>query len=301
MEISQLRYMYAVSQYGSFTRAAEHLYVTQPTLSQQIRRLEEEIGLPLFRRTTRSVELTDAGRAVLERVTPLLRCYDELQEQIGRLRDDIAGRRTVRLGVLATFSHLDILDTIQRFQAQDQTLSVQLHIQMSNVLLDMLRDGRLDAAIANIAPEQAQALGPGAAVRVFARDVICAVLHSSHPLAGRERLTLPELAAEPLVMLSGGSSIRRRMEQAFRQAGLAPAVAWECPEIHSLIGLLRSNAGVSFLSSRVAGQYAQPPLVIVPLAPPVGTQTAVVYWKNSPAAPLLERFADYIVHCCQES
>ena len=203
--------------------------------------------------------------------------------------------------MLSTFSDLHILDTVHRFQSGEPRLSVQMQIGVSHALLDMLSAGRLDVVIANVTPEQTESLGPEADWRVFARDVIHVLLHASHPLAGRERLTLAELAGQPLVMLGGDSSIRRLMERAFRQAGIAPSVAWECPEIHSLIGMLRSNAGISFLSSRVAAQYAQPPVVSVPLAPPVETQTAVVYLRGNGAAPLLQSFSEHIVRCYQDA
>lgn len=292
MEINQIRYIEAVSKYGNFSKAAEQLYVTQPTLSQQVKKLEDEIGFPLFIRSTRTVSLTNEGKVFLQLANPFLTAYDALVSGVEQLRGNQGN--TFQLGVLPTFSHLNILETIQQFQAQNQGVSINLQIQMSNKLLEMLLDERIDLAIANISKSQAESLCKALEIRVFSHDTIHVLINAAHPLSVKPMIALSELANEPLVMLNKNSSIRDQIELAFKQAGILPTIVYDCPEIHSLIGMLQSNVGISFLSSRVASQYMQPPILSIPLEPKEETQTAAIYLKRNSKANILTSFADYI-------
>lgn len=292
MEIQQIRYIEAISKYGNFSKAAEHLYVTQPTLSQQVKRLEDEIGFPLFIRSTRTVSLTDEGKVFLQFAAPLLAAYDALVHEIGQLREHQG--YTLQLGILPTFSHLNVLEMIQKFQAQNPDISINLQIEMSNGLLKMLLNGQIDLAIANISKNQMESLEQKLAVRVFSHDRIHALVNASHPLSVKTAIGLSDLASEPLVMLNQNSSIRNQIDLAFQQAGISPTVVYDCPDLHSLMGMLQSNIGVSFLSSRVAGQYIQSPILSIPLEPEIETQTAAIYLEWSSKSDVLERFANFL-------
>ena len=198
--------------------------------------------------------------------------------------------------MLPTFSHLDILETVRQFQAQDHAFSFNLQIQNSGELLKMLLNEQLDAAIANISKEQTESLKEEMDIHVFFRDEIHALVNLSHPLAGRSAVSLTELAGDPIVMLSRYSSIYQQMQLAFKQAGILPATVYNCPEIYSLIGMLRSGIGVSFLSSHVAEQYIHPSILSIPLKPELEVQTAVIYRKLNHNASILKELAGYIEH-----
>lgn len=291
MEINQIRYMEAISKYGNFSKAAEHLYVTQPTLSQQIKKLEDEIGFPLFIRSTRMVSLTNEGKMFLQSAVPLLAAYEALLNEIGQLRGN--QNNTFQLGLLPTFSHLNILEAVHQFQVQNQNITINLQIQTSYGLLEMLLNRQIDVAIANLSKSQIETLDKTADIRVFSRDVVHVLVNASHPLSSKSEIELLELANEPLIMLNKNSSIRNQMELAFIQNGISPSIIYECPEIHSLVGMLQSEAAISFLSSRVASQCIQPPTLSIPLKPNIETQTVVMYLKENSKESILKRFADY--------
>ncbi len=291
MEISQIQYINAVYKYGNFSKAAEHLYITQPTLSQQIKKLEDEIGFSLFIRTTRTVALTEEGKTFLQYATPLLTAYDILLQEMDQLRN--RQDKVLQFGILPTFSHLNILDAIHRFQSQNQNISIHVQIQKSNRLIDSLLSGQIDAAIANLTRNCLESFDQSFDIRIFSRDRIHVLINSSHPLSSKPVIGITELANESLIMLDKDSSIRNQIENAFKQVGIIPTITYDCPEIHSLIGMLQSGVGVSFLSSRVAQQYIKPPILSIPLSPVIETQTAVIYSKRNRKADILKNFADY--------
>lgn len=292
MEIHQIRYAEAVAHYSNFSRAADSLFVTQPTLSQQIRRLEEELGFPIFQRTTRTVAVTDKGRQFLKYAAPLLRAYDTLTLEAEKLRDDPG--LSLQVGVLPTFAHLNILDIIHQFQSQHRDISVNLQIYQSNALREKLMNGQLDIIIANIFDDQLENLEQNIRIRIISRDVICVVAHESNPLAQKDALRLEDLNGREIIMLSKASSVRRHMDAAFKKAGIRPQMVLECPDIHSLMGTLQSDCGVSFLSSKVAAHCIAPPVITVPLIPDIKTMTAILFRENDQKSHILEQFSEII-------
>ena len=295
MELRQIRYAAAVARHGSFSKAAEALYLTQQALSQQIGKLEREIGFALFERSTRSVVPTEKGAQFLRGAKPVLEAFDAFAGEVAALRDDSAV--SLRIGVLPTFSHLNILEAAGEFQTRCPSSAVSLQIQASSRLLELLAAGRLDAVIVSLSGEELTRRSREYAVRVLARDRIRAVLGARHRLAGQKSLSLADLRGETVVLLPEGSSIRSCMDAAFRQAGVVPSATLECPEIHSMIGMLRAELGVGFLSSRIAKEYEQPSIRSVPIEPPPETVTAFLYAGTGGKAEALAAFAGCI---CQK-
>lgn len=292
MELRQLRYTAELAKTRNFSRAAEALYVTQQTLSQQIRRLEEEIGFPLFTRSTRSVQLTEKGVALLRRIDEVLLAYDALENEASALRES----RTVqlRLGILPTFSHLNVLETIHEFQTGNPSLSVSMQIHRSGSLIDLLLAGRLDAAVANVSEQQTRRLEKEYVMHTIARDHVCALMRLEDRPPEEGSLPVRELSGRRILMLEKGSSIRARMEEAFAREGIRPVSVTDCPEIHSMLGMVQSGLGIGFLSSRVAGQVLATGLLSVPLEPVIESITALIYPKGSAWRDALDLLAEQL-------
>lgn len=292
MDINQVRYAAAVAQYKNFSKAADALFVTQPTLSQQVRKLEEELGFPLFERTTRRVSVTPGGETFLASARPLLGAWDALMLEVEKLKSGPSC--ALRVGILPTFAHLNILDAIHQFQSQRPEVSVSLQIFQSRSLWEMLLRGQLDVIIANIFADQLEGPDPDVHISVISEDVIRVVLHRDDPLAQKGPLRLEDLNGKELIMLSRASSIRNHMDAAFRKEGVHPHMALECPTIHSMIDMLRAGRGAGFLSSKVAENYISDPVVSVPLVPDIKTMTAILFRKSNPKANVLEQLSDGI-------
>lgn len=292
MEIRQIRYVEAVSRYSNFSKAAEEMFVTQQTLSQQVKRLEEEIGFSIFERSTRTVSLTGSGKQFVEKAIPLLKMYDQFNKEIEELRENSV--YSIRLGILPTFSHLNVLEMIYDFQAQEKEISVQVQIQKSSRLVDMIDQGSLDMAIGNLSQQQINAMQEDNCLHVLSKDHICAVLHEKHPIAQSEDFSLPMLEGQILLLLEKGSSIRNRMEAVLDKNRLKPAEIISCPEIHSMIGMLYSGVGIGFMSSQVATKSIAPPLKRLPVKPEMETLTALYYRKVNEKAEIMEKLSNFL-------
>ena len=292
MEIQQIRYAQAVAAHGGFSKAAEALFVTQPTLSQQVRRLEEELGFPLFARNTRSVTVTDRGAAFLKYAAPLLTAYETLLSETERLRE--GGGQTLQIGILPTFTHLNVLDTVHAFQSGREGLSVSLRILPSGVLLEKLAAGQIDAAVANVLPGRMREPERETEAVVISRDAVCALAHEKDPLAARGALRAEDLNGAEILLPGRESSLRAQVEEALRGAGVRPRGTVDCPDVHSLVGMVRGGAGIGFLSTKVAAQVAAAPAVRLPFLPVIQTVTAVLYRRDSRKRDVLAAFADAV-------
>lgn len=291
MELAQIRYVLMVSQYNNFSKAADQLYITQPTLSQQIRRLEEELGFPLFVRSTRSVSLTDEGKIFVNYAKPLVADYNALIQEMEALKKDVISRLSV--GVLPTFSHLNLLNLIQMFQKQYTTITISTELHSSNDLIEKLINEHLDIIVANVTPMQKSNLEHEVEIHVVSQDHINVILNEKNPLSTCTALSLEDIRNEPIIMLGKGSSIYRQINLAFKSAGIIPAETYPCPELHSMIGMIQSNTGIGFLSSRVAAEYVHSPIVSIPFTPELPTMTAIMYLKKHPNLEPIQMFFEY--------
>lgn len=275
MEIRQLRYIDYVAQYSNFSKAANELHVSQQTLSQQIMKLEDEIGFQIFERTTRFVKLTRRGEQLLQKARVVLINYDDLVETVASLHSqDIS---TIQLGILPTFSSINVLEFIHGFQSKYHGITVNLQIHKSGTLLDMLQHGQVDAVIANISDEEIERFRRSFQIESFSEDYVCAIVNDKNTLACKSIITGTDLNHKTLLLLEQGSSIRKYVELMIHRSKITPAAIIDCPEIHSMMGLLKKDTGVGFLSSKVAAQYASKPICSIPIEPPIRSNTSLIF------------------------
>jgi DNA-binding transcriptional LysR family regulator len=216
MELRQLDAFVAVARAGSFTRAAEQLEVVQPAVSQAVRRLEEELGLTLFERTSRRVTPTAAGAAFLPHAEAVLARLAEARQAAAALAAGEAGAIRVA-GTGGAVETLRRLQDALRERYPDARLEVA-RVQPKPKLQAVL-DGELDAALTRSAPRTS-----GLAFTELATEASCAVVAVDHPLAGTERVALAQLAPFPLAVIARREPERRRAELAAicRAAGIEP-------------------------------------------------------------------------------
>ena len=195
MELRYLRYFVAVARERHFTKAAKALGMSQPPLSQQIKRLEEEVGTPLFRRLTRGVELTEAGKAFYEDACEILALSDIAVEKVRGIARGLNGNLSIGIASSDAF-HPMIFTLIRHFQLQN--MAVKIHQREANMssLTTMLAEGELDIAFVRLPCESSKAFE----LKILDREPMVAVLHCDHPLAERGALTLEQLQDTPVVL-----------------------------------------------------------------------------------------------------
>ncbi|MCK9249956.1 MAG: LysR family transcriptional regulator [Solirubrobacteraceae bacterium] len=259
MKLRQLRYFAVLAEELHFTRAAARLHLAQPALSQQLRRLEDEVGLRLVDRTTHRVALTDAGRTLLARARTVLAEIDAAEAELAAL----AGRRTGRLtiGVTPTPGPLDLPSLLARFHAAHPGIALDLREALSVDLATALRDDAIDVAFVADLPE---AHRKGLRLDPVARQPLVAVVPPGHRLARRRRLGLADVAAEPLVAFRRGATIRTQLEARAAEDGLTLRVAFEAGDGPRARALVAAGLGVAVLPEGDA-TIPGPDVVVVPL------------------------------------
>jgi len=248
MELRHLRYFRAVAEELHFGRAAERLHIAQPPLSQQIRQLERELGVALLTRTTRSVELTPAGRSFLGRTVAILDDVDDAGEQARRIAAGLEGRLTIGCVGSATYSLLPHLVRTLRETLPGVEVSVRGEMLAPAQLL-ALQAGEIDLALLRPPVHQ-----PGIAVETIRRDRLLAVLPADHPLATRAELSVADLRDDDFVAHAGhGRSVMSSILTAVcADAGFVPKVRHEVAETSTLVTLVAAGLGVAIVPAPTA-------------------------------------------------
>jgi DNA-binding transcriptional LysR family regulator len=288
MELRQLRYCVAVADRLHFTRAAEALHVAQPALSQQIRRLEAELGLDLFARTSRSVALTEAGEAVAARARRILAEADAIAEDVDALRGVLRGR--VVVGSMQSLGPFDLPGLLADFHGRHPGVDVVLREDTTQRMLAMLGADELDLAVATIDESPPDGLETRA---LYEEDLVLAVARD-HPLAGRRRIRPASLPPGPLIFFREGSGLRAATEQALDAAGIEPQVRFETNELSRVRALASRGLGVAIMP-RSDTEGPGPPVAAISIGPPALRRSVGLVWRGdrrrAPAAEAFLAFA----------
>ncbi|WP_053351273.1 LysR family transcriptional regulator [Leucobacter musarum] len=272
MELRQLRYFLAVSDELHFGRAAEQLHMSQPPLSLQISRLEHELGVTLFERSTRSVRLTAAGRHLQTRARAVLAELDEVRGELRDFTDGLTG--TLRVGFVSSANSTVLPGVARRFRAERPGVTLELVPLTSSEQLERLRDGSLDVAIVrDEAPGVSGRAASAIRTEVVYEERLVACLPRTHPLASAQEVTAHDISAVPMItypraMMSGFVD---RVTQVLGEAGSVARVAEEVVHQETAIGFVAAGVGTSILPESI-GQLVPPTIVTVPLAGSPTTQ-----------------------------
>ena len=287
MELQQLRYVLAVAQTRSFTRAAEQWLVVESGLSQQVAKLERELGLKLFARTSRRVELTQAGAAFLPAARECLAAADRAMSEAAAAVGEVRGRLTV--GAIPTVAAVDIPALLERFYRAHPQVQVALRSGASTALVESVTAGELDLAFLGL-PERHALRGVQA--RELARDELVVVLPPGHRLAGEARISLAQLSEETFVDFPAGSPGRVQSDLAFTAAGLERDVVFEVALPDHMIGLVRRRLAVALLPATFIGTD-RPGVTTVPITDGP-RRVEYLVWNEFNPAPAVRAFLDLV-------
>ncbi|MCR6686278.1 DNA-binding transcriptional regulator OxyR [Pseudoxanthomonas sp.] len=240
MNLRDLKYLVALADHRHFGRAAAACYVSQPTLSTQIRKLEDELGVPLVERAPRKVMLTPAGREAAERARRIVAEVEQMKEAARRSQDPEAG--AVRLGIFPTLAPYLLPHVIPRVRARFPQLELLLVEEKSDELLARLRDGKLDAAVLALPVHDEQLHTEF----LFEEPFVLAV-PDGHPLAGREALALDELSEQRLLLLEDGHCLREQALDVCRLSGAHEKTEFRATSLETLRQMVAANVGVTLL------------------------------------------------------
>jgi DNA-binding transcriptional LysR family regulator len=283
MELRQLRYFVAVVDEAHFTRAAERLRIAQPAISQQIRRLEAELGEPLLHRDRRTVRLTAAGEALLPHARAALTQAEHGRQAVAALRGLVNGH--LHIGLVMPLPDRQVIRAIGTFGRRYPGIDLTLAEDETDALLDGLAAGDLQAAFIGLGPGQHPP--PGLEAVVVAREPAVLAVHPTHPLAKRRSVRLSVLRDEPVVTLTRAGRLRTVLETLCHEAGFEPRIVAETSDLNVVVRLVAEGIGVALMPR--SGSAGATDVVAIPFHPTIERRVILV-WHPGAAAPAARAF-----------
>jgi LysR family hydrogen peroxide-inducible transcriptional activator len=278
MNLRDLRYLVALADLRHFGRAAEACFVSQPTLSTQVRKLEEELGVTLVERAPRKVMLTAAGQDVVRRARRIVADVEEMKDAARRSQDPAAG--TLRLGVFPTLGPYLLPHVVPQLRERFPRLELLLVEEKSDVLVQQLREGRLDAALLAlpVADDQLHA-------EFLFEEPFVQAAPQQHPLAGRTALDVDELSDETLLLLEDGHCLRDQALDVCRLSGANEKSGFRATSLETLRQMVAAGVGVTLLPAlSVHEPVVQPANIrLVPFRAPAPSRRIALAWRKSSA------------------
>ncbi len=260
MELRQLRYFLVVAEELHFGRAAERLHLTQPPLTVAIRRLESELGVQLFDRTTRRVTLTPAGEAFKRRVQDAVTELDDAASDVASVAAGLSGR--IRVGFVSSASYTTIPEAIRSFREQRPRVELVLSPLTSGEQIEQLLDGDLDVGLVRDPGEV-----PGLGMELVSAEDLVAVLPEAHPLASSSEVRPEDLEGEPMILFPYRlmPGFVARVLRLFDGLKSSPQVVQQAIHQETVLGLVAAGLGISILPESVR-RFQMPGLVTRPIA-----------------------------------
>jgi LysR family hydrogen peroxide-inducible transcriptional activator len=279
MNLRDLRYLVALADHLHFGRAAEACFVSQPTLSTQIRKLEDELEVELFERSPRHIMLTDVGARVVERARVVLRETDQIREIARRTQDPESG--SLRLGLFPTLGPYLLPHIVQRIRARFPRMELLLVEEKTEDVLRGLREGSLDAGILALPVHDDQLhVEP-----LFEEPFVLAV-PSSHPLAGSAEAVATEvMEGESVLLLEDGHCLRDQALEVCHFAGAAERAGFRATSLETLRQMVAAGVGVTLLPMLAV----RPPVPtsddirLIPFKAPVPSRQIAMLWRKTSA------------------
>ena len=278
MNLRDLRYLVALADHKHFGRAAEASFVSQPTLSTQLKKFEEEIGMALVERNPRNVMLTEVGEAVVARARVILREADEIKAIARRAKDPESG--TVRLGIFPTLGPYLLPHVIPNIVARFPKLELILVEEKTQVLLKKLHDGELDAAILAL-PIHDDSLH----AEFLFKETFVLALNKRHRMARARRVKLQDLADERLLLLDDGHCLRDQALEVCQMAGAGEKTGFRATSLETLRHMVSANVGLTLLPalSVHAPAPSSPNIALISFVEPAPHRRIAMIWRRTSA------------------
>lgn len=284
MDLQQLRYVTALAKEKHFQKAARLTGVTQPTLSQQVKKLEQELGESLFERSSRRVALTPAGERFLPHA---LAALDALQKGVASIQEEgDLSVAPVRIGFLPTMGPYLIPPILNDLKERVPELTLEFHEDTAASLVQRIREGGLDLGIVSLPLHE-----DGIASRSLGRESLYLAVSPQHALARQKNVALRQLHQESLFVLQEGRCLRDQISVFLRRAKAQPKIAFQGMHLTSLLKLVATGEGVAIVPEMAAESHAADGIRFLPFSNPQPTREVGVIWRRS--ASLTQR--EYLV------
>jgi LysR family transcriptional regulator, low CO2-responsive transcriptional regulator len=289
MTLRQMKVFAAVARHLSFTRAARELHLTQPAVSQQVKLLEAEVGLPLFEQIGRKVHLAPAGAELLRYTEQAMELLRQASESLSAMRG--LKRGVLKLGAVSTAKYFapSLLST---FTPAYPEVTIKFAVGNREEIIQQLAGNEIDLVIMGRPPRELETVA-----EPFAKHPLVLIASPTHPLAGKRRIRLSQLATQSFLIREEGSGTRASMERVFRERGMSIRVSMEVSSNETIKQAVMADMGISFISSHTVGlELAAGKLVILDVVGlPIIRDWYVIHLRDKKLAPIPAAFRAFLL------
>lgn len=291
MQIQQLRYIKKTAETKNISVAAKELFISQPSLSQQIIKLEKELGVPLFIRHSKCVTLTPAGEEFVIYATRILNDLDTLTSNM-KLYSTLK-RGSLKIGLLPIGGYLGLPNYINDFQKINTDLDISLKVDLSNVLLDKVITREIDVAFI-IGSENLNRNNDIFCKKIM-EDNYVAVVSCQNPLSSKNKISASDLIGQPVILPSKDSSARKVIDSMFSSQHVIPNIIAEISQSDIIMQLVSQNLAVGFSSVSIASMLHTEELVTIPLTQAITRPIYYITLSDLLTYPTVKSFTEYIL------
>jgi DNA-binding transcriptional LysR family regulator len=287
MEIHQLRYFCAAAETGSFTRGARREHVTQPTLSQQLLKLENELGTKLFDRRQHRIQLTTSGRTFLRSVKLILTQLSEAKQEIRKSSKERGG--SIAVGSTPTLTQYLLSPIVRKFSRSHPSIKIQIVEDVQVRLLSALRSGLLDLALVHLPIS-----GGGFRTEMVMRQSLYVAVPKTHSLVGCKQVRLSQLRDDAFLVLREGLRFGTIAREALRRAQIDPEVVFEGSSIDNVLAMVSAGTGISLVPEMAVVKRAGCRFIPVKDSRPTAIGCAML--RNHALSPAQRLFIETVAH-----
>lgn len=287
MDIKQVQYFLAVAEMGSFSTAADELFISQSSLSKQIIALEKELELELIDRSKRKIALTEAGKIFLKHASHLQDAHKAMLIEVGEYKKTIASLSIVAIPVIAQYG---ITAYIAKFKTVHPEIVFNLEEREASTVLSALKKQEYDLAFIR---DYGVDLNLYSSLEVV-KDKLMVAVSKDHRFSTRKSLSLLELADENFIMYNKGTLVSELSVNACKSAGFEPRVFYATLRGASIIGLVAANSGVALMMEKVLNYYQRSDVVAIPLKETIQSKIIVAYLKNKKISKSAKAFIRFM-------
>lgn len=290
-DLRQLEYFCAVARTGSFTKAADELGIAQPSLSEQIARLEQSLGAALFERLNRRIELTPLGEAILGKAQALLEDAAALPDHFDRAREGVRG--PLRAGAIPTILPYYLAQLLHRFSAAYPDVELNVREGRTAELVEQVLEGVIDVAVLSLPVE-----GAGLVMRELFRDPLYLAVPNGHALANAEKVSLRRVSEERLLLLKDGHCLRDETLAICDRAKVRFPSQFEADQFLTIFELIRAGFGVSIVPE-MARRLSEG-CTLVRIEPAASRRVGYIRLERRYLSKALEAFTGYLRDSAQK-
>ena len=288
MNLRALQYFVKLADLRHFSKAADACFVSQPTLSTQIKKLEEELGVQLVERAPKMIMLTPVGEEIADRARLVLNDIEQIRTVARRSSNPAEG--VLRLGLFPTLAPYFLPHVVPSVRERYPSLRLQLAEEKTEVILHMLRRGQLDAGVLALPVS-----GEGMEIEILFEEPFVLALPGRHPLARRDTVSMPDLEGAELLLLEEGHCLRDHALEVCALADAHERVDFHATSMETLRQMVAADVGITLMPLLAVKPpiAATPNVVVRRFAEPVPKRTVAMVWRSSSAlSGFLREFAD---------